>query len=311
MSTMFSADAAIERRPIMITGASGFVGWNATRYFALRRHDVIATFGSFPHYLHDDDDVRTVQMDLLDDTSVERVVSHFQPRCILHCAALAHPQRDKDETLLMRVNVDGAEAVARHAARYHIPIVYLSTDLVYPLQAGKVTASSTVDPSTPYGRSKLLGEQAVTASNDSWVVIRPSIMYGAGTTRSNSFSQFLDRCWEKGEEAPVFADQFRSFLSVRDLVSAVEVLISREEEWGHVFLCGGPERLSRHQFALRYARIKGIDDRLIRSMRAQDLEGYVGGASDIELDSEPLLKLGWNQHSIEESISEMHTIPLR
>lgn len=311
MNAMFSMSADLQRRPIMITGASGFVGWNATRFFARRRHGVIATFGSYPHYLHDDDDVRTVQMDLLDDTSVERTVSHFQPRCILHCAALARPQRDKDTIELMRVNVDGTASLARHAARYDIPILYLSTDLVYPLDAGMVTDSTPTDPPTLYGRSKLLAEHALQASNENWVVLRPSIMYGDGVPRSNSFSQFLDRHWSKGEAAPVFTDQFRSFLFVLDLLAAVDLLMRRPDAWRSVYLCGGPERLSRHEFALRYARQRGIDERLVRPMRAEELEGYVGGASNIELDSRPMLHLGWKQHSIEESVPTMQPIPLR
>lgn len=294
----------------MVTGASGFVGWNAARYFARRRYDVVATYGSLPHYLHNVDGARIVQMDLLNDTSVGDAVSRFQPSCILHCAAKARPQRDTDESELVKVNAAGTARLASHAARYHIPIIYLSTDLVYPANAGLVDAATPARPATSYGLSKLMGEEELRRQAHAWVIIRSTLMYGQGTGRSNSFSQFLDRHWDRGESAPVFTDQYRPFLFVNDLLDAVELLLRHPGAWYDVHLCGGPERLSRFEFAVRYAHARGVDPCLVQPLTASQLKGYIGGASNIDLDTTSLRQLGWQPRTVESAVTGPSTRPL-
>jgi len=68
---------------ILITGGSGFVGWNAVRYFAGRGNDVVATFHTFPHYLHKVDGCQPVPLDLADGGAIDRVVARFQPHIIM------------------------------------------------------------------------------------------------------------------------------------------------------------------------------------------------------------------------------------
>jgi len=296
--------------PLLVTGASGFVGWNAVRYFASRRHDVVATYRTCPHYLHDVDGVRVAQMDLLSETSVRDTIARFQPSVLLHCAALAQPQRDCDSEMLMSTNVEGTAMLAAHCGRSHIPIIYLSTDLVYPWNAGRVTMRSTVAPATAYGESKLRGEDAVRTASARWVIVRATLMYGPGTPRSRSFSQFLEQHWERNIPAPVFTDQRRSFLHVDDLVAAIETVLRSDENWNTVYLCGGPESMSRYEFALRYARLLGVDERLLSPMSTSDLPGYSGGPGTIDLDTNPLRRLGWSARTLEDAVSRPPPRPL-
>jgi len=310
MTRLFSDTAADSARPIMVTGASGFVGWNAARYFAGRRHDVVATYRNLPHYLHNVDGVRAVRLDVLDDTSVAEVVARFQPCCVLHFAALARPQRDRDPRDLHRTNVEGTARLALRLAEHDIPIVYLSSDLVYPSNTPLATSETPVAPTGVYGQSKYEGELAVRELARRWVILRPSLMYGQGTPRSNSFTQFLEARWRSDSPAPVFVDQFRPFLFVNDLVDAVDRVLAHTEAWNTVHLCGGPERLSRYEFAVRYARLLGISTRLIAPMQASELAGYSGGASNIDLDSSSLHRLGWRPRRLEEVYRQAQALPV-
>jgi dTDP-4-dehydrorhamnose reductase len=291
---------------ILITGGSGFVGWNAVRYFVVRGHDIVATYRSLSHYLHQLDGCRAVSLDLANGTAIEEVVARFQPDVILHAAALARPQLDRDEEQLHTVNVTGTELLARAAAARDIPIIYLSTDLVFPSDAGRCDEQTPVAPSGAggYSRTKLLGEDAVRSVASRWIIIRPSLMYGNGTPTSNSFTQFLDRKWDAGEAAPVFTDQIRSFLFVDDLCSAVERAVEAGA-WGELFVCGGDEPVSRAEFAMRYAKVRGIDPALCAAMRADDLPGYVGGPSDIRVDSAKLMRLGWRPTLLDEAFERI------
>ena len=78
-----------------------------------------------------------------------------------------------------RVNVDGAAAAAQAARTCGVPIVHVSSLAA----AGPAPASAPRgedDPAIPmnaYGRSKLAGEAAVSASGASWTILRPGVVY--------------------------------------------------------------------------------------------------------------------------------------
>ncbi len=292
---------------ILITGASGFVGWNAVRHFLADGHDVVATYHTFPHYLHQVAGCQPVRLDLADRTGLDDLVARFQPHYILHAAALSRPQQITSSKTLFEVNVRGTEHLARAAARYAIPIVYISTDLVYAADAGRCDEGTPVAPSGAgeYARSKLLGEEAIRGEAGEWIVIRPSLIFGNGTSNSNSFTQFMERSWDAGTQAPLFVDQFRSFLYVGDLISAIEQIAMREPCWNQMFVCGGAERLSRAEFGVRYARAMGRDRSLCRLISVDELEGYVGGPSDISLDTAKLRATGWSARPLETSFAKM------
>lgn len=295
---------------LLITGASGFVGWNAVRYFADRLFFVQPTFRSFPHYLHYHSLERVqkpVQLDITDRRAVDRVVSRFRPDYILHAAARARPQASVSDDQLHQINVCGTEHLAHAAGHYGAHLFFLSTDLVYPADAGRVDEVSPVFPSGAgeYSRTKLDAEQALRSTAVPWTILRCTLMFGNGTPRSNSFTQFLERKWASGEAAPVFSDQIRSFLYVDDMLSGIETLIHSGRSAGELYVCGGEEDLSRAEFALAYARFCGVPAEFCRVMRSTELEGYVGGPGDIRIDSAKLRSLGWHPRSLTECFREM------
>lgn len=295
---------------ILITGASGFVGWNAVRHFADRGFFVQPTFRSLPHYLHYHSEERVctpVQTDITSRRAVDEVVSRFRPDFIVHCAALAHPQLSGSSQTVHDVNVAGTANLAQAASDSGARLIFLSTDIVYPALAGLVNEDSPTAPSGAgyYSASKLLAEKEVETHASSWTIIRPTLMFGIGTPRSNCFTQFLERHWAAGRAAPVFCDQIRSFLYVGDLLAALETVIARPEAINRLFVCGGGESITRAEFALCYAEARGVDPALCNVMRSTELEGYVGGPSDIRLDTAKLQELGWRARPLTECFAEM------
>jgi dTDP-4-dehydrorhamnose reductase len=292
---------------ILITGASGFVGWNAVRHFTERGHDVVATFHTFPHYLHQVAGCQPVPLDLADGAAIDQVVARFQPDVIIHAAALSRPQSSDSPERFQAINAVATDRLAHAAARAGSGLLYLSTDLVYPSFAGRCNEHTSVAPSGAghYSASKLMGEESVRAAGGEWIIIRSTLLFGEGTSRSNSFSQFIDRKWAAGERAPLFSDQYRSFLFVGDLLRAVEQVTIVAPAWNELFVCGGAERISRAEFGLRYADACSVDRSMCHVMRAAELPGYDGGGSDIELDSSKLVSTGWRPRSLEECFAEM------
>lgn len=292
---------------ILVIGASGFVGWNAVRRYCARGNTVGATFLTRTHYLHSVPDCVPLRLDITEGSAVEAAVSRFQPTLVLHLAARARPQLDTDPDELARVNVDGTAHVARACALHGIPLVYLSTDIVYPDNAGLCNESSRVEPAraAPYAASKLRAEEAVRSLAPRHAILRPSIIYGAYGGETGGFARFLDESWSRGERASVFTDQVRSFLYVGDLLDAIDAVVGGEM-LNDLYLVGGAEALTRAEFARRYALYRGLDPELVLApMCASELAGYKGDRSDIRLDTGRLRSLGWSPHSVEETFAMM------
>jgi dTDP-4-dehydrorhamnose reductase len=159
--------------------------------------------------------------------------------------------------------------------------------------------------------SKLRGEERLREAGGRWIIIRPSLMYGVGSHRSGGFNGFMEEKWSRGEAAPLFTDQYRSFLYVDDLSRAVEQVAVIRPAWNELYVCGGAERMSRAEFGLRYADARGVDRGMCRPMKAHELSGYVGGPSNIILDTAKLFATGWKPTATETALRQIvqHLVP--
>lgn len=288
---------------ILVTGATGFLGWNAVRYLRDRRHDVVATYHeSLSHYLHSDGR-QLVRLEITDETSVQQVLARVRPEIVIHAAALAGGGH-RDAGALHRSNVVGSRNIARRCTELGIRLIHISTDLVFPRNAGRCCESTPIadEPQNAYARSKVEAERVVATEAPSATVIRPSVLYGPTPEGRTSFTEFLTRHWSRGEAAPLLIDQRRSFLFVDDLLDAIERVGTSSTATGP-YVCGGSEALSRYEFGLRYARHLGVDPSLCRPLSSDQLDGYPSGASSIELDTAKLEALGWQPTPLEASFA--------
>jgi uncharacterized protein YbjT (DUF2867 family) len=134
------------------------------------------------------------------------------------------------------INVGGVARVldAMHAAGVR-RIVHLSV------------LGVTDDPGYRYLSSKWRGEQRVRQSGLDWVVLRPSLLFGAG----DGFFSLIDttlRWWSPGIVAiPAAPDVRFQPLAVQDLAVAVERCLAEPQRAGSVYELGGPTYLTYAQ----------------------------------------------------------------
>jgi dTDP-4-dehydrorhamnose reductase len=123
--------------------------------------------------------VARADADLSRPEEVEAVLIDLAPDVIVNAAAYTAVDRAESEPdLAYRVNVLGAEAAARAAARLAIPIVQLSTNYVFGGSLDRAYRED--DPTNPlgvYGDSKLRGERAVAAANGNHAILRIAWVY--------------------------------------------------------------------------------------------------------------------------------------
>ena len=98
------------------------------------------------------------------------------------------------------------------------------------------------DPKLPYLYSKWQGEQVVSASEISHVILRPSIVFGRG----DEFINALAAAVRLGPVVPIIGSEKNRFqpIFVDDLVRCVEGVLKDEAYDGRVLELGGPEHLT-------------------------------------------------------------------
>ena len=108
---------------------------------------------------------------------------------VINCAAWTDVDGAEDhEADANRINGDAVESLAYHAARQDAMLVHYSTDYVFSGVAPRAAKGGPAlpwrvddqpDPVNAYGRSKLLGEEAIARRDGLHLVIRTSWVYAA------------------------------------------------------------------------------------------------------------------------------------
>ena len=169
------------------------------------------------------------EFDMTDRARVlERILS-LRPEVIINCAAFTHVDRcETEEVLANKVNGEAVGFLAEAAKTVDATLVHISTDYVF---SGEQTRPYCEDdptgPQSAYGRSKLLGEQALVASGlEKYFLVRTSWLYGPG---GNNFVETMIRLAKEREELRVVADQVGSPTYTGDLAEAIFNLLSLVE----------------------------------------------------------------------------------
>lgn len=263
--------------PILITGASGVLGWQISRHF---REIGWKTWGTYLRNRPDLAEIRFEPLDLQDQNQIAGLLEQrFQ--AVVHCAAWTSPddcERDKQGARL--VNTEATRVLLDHCPEETF-FVYVSTDLVFDGEHGRYREEDQPNPVNFYGLSKLEAEQFAEERPNA-AVLRIAKLYSNGSPYHPCFNTWMKEKFEAGEPVRLFTDQFRTPVLVHDVARAIEsVLRTRRSGLYHL---GGPERLSRYEFGSFYARVFGYAEALIQPIRMRDV-GLVARGLDCSLDS--------------------------
>jgi len=160
------------------------------------------------------------ELDLSRPETVSQALREAKPDVVVSAAAYTAVDKAESEAdVVFAINRDGAGAVAQAAKELGVPVIHLSTDYVF--DGDKTTAYVESDPTGPrsiYGRSKLEGEQAVSAATDDYAILRTAWVY---SEYGNNFVKTMLRLGESRDEINVVADQFGCPTSANDIAAAI------------------------------------------------------------------------------------------
>ena len=166
------------------------------------------------------------EVDLLEPDLVARAIEATGGDVVVNAAAYtAVDKAEAEPELAMRVNGEGARAVAAAAANAGRPVVQLSTDYVFDGALDRpYREDDPVAPISVYGRSKLAGEYAVAAANPRCVIARTAWIY---SPFGHNFLKTMLRLGLTRDEVGVVADQWGAPTSALDLADALIAMARR------------------------------------------------------------------------------------
>ena len=287
------------RQRVLLVGATSPVGRAICRELS-QRHDVVGTH-------HRNPGRNTVPFDLGDGDPATLPVDWDTLGAVVVAGGLTKLDvcaRDPDASA--RVNVDGTLRLIRHAQRFGIAPIFLSSDAVFSgelrnEQPRPKTETDPVDPMTAYGRQKQAVEGAFTGSNGT--VLRLSKLVST-RPEDGGFLPDLAAQLLRAERVRAATDQFLNLTWTEDVARVVGFAIA-ENLSGLWHVAAEPVR-SRYDWSIALARELGVSEGLVRPCSLLDFEFVEPRPRDCSLDGSRLQqRLPWALRTGDRLISDI------
>jgi dTDP-4-dehydrorhamnose reductase len=253
---------------ILITGVSGFVGYNIARGME-GLGQLHATVHQAPVDLPN---CEQHQLDLMDMNTVDKVIADAGPDILIHCAAITDVEQcEKDWHVAYTMNVRSTMRFADDIRRREKRMIFISTDLVFGGERGNYRETDIACPLSAYGWTKLIAESHVARAGSRNAILRAALVYGKGPRGLGGFVGWMQRDLEAGKPLRLYQDEYRTPLYVNNLVTVVREVI--EENIGGLYHVGGMERINRYDFGVRLANTLGLPSQLIEAAGIEEHRG--------------------------------------
>lgn len=265
-------------KKLLIAGGSGLLGSNLARA-ARDGFEVSATYNRHRVVMPG---CELVNLEVDRPEQVRDLFTRTRPDFVVNTIAVVnvdyceeHPEE------AWRINVAGAENIARAAKEVGATLIHISTDSVFDGRKGHYSEKDAVGPINVYARTKAAAEGRVRSCSDDCLIVRTAF-YGKGAVEGNGLAEWVETSLKEGRQIHGFTDVFFSPISARNLSQAIlEMAGGGLTGTYHV---AGSQRCSKYDFARQIALSLGYDPDLILPSVLSDAKLKAPRPKDISLD---------------------------
>jgi len=311
-------------RKVLVIGAGGFVGHYLTKQLTSDGCEVHGTYikgGPYP-----DQDIVSHELDILDQTAIEKLLIEIEPDWIIHLAAQSSVALSwKNPGLTIDINIKGTsnllEAIKTKSP--HVRLLLIGSAEEYGKTSHElIKETESLQPQNIYAITKvtqeMLGKLYVQAYGLDIVMARPFNHIGPGQSTQFVVPDFCEQVAriDKGLSEPVIKvgnlKAKRDFTDVRDVVRAYSLLLQKGEK-GEVYNIGSSKPVT----------IQWILDTILSLSKKQisvEIDPQKYREIDIPVVSADITKIitrtGWKPQreiltTIEESFASVWVEPIR
>ncbi|WP_238529066.1 dTDP-4-dehydrorhamnose reductase [Thermogladius calderae] len=283
---------------MLVTGGTGLLGWSLVNRLVERGFEVYATYHATRPPVAEG--VKWVWVDFDDPHEARPLVESLRPEVVVHAAAYTDVDGcEANKLLALNVNYVSTRELAtacRGVCKY---FVYISTDYVFDGEKGLYREGDPPNPLNYYGLTKLMGEIAVAANLEYYLVLRTSGLYGCSPGGKRGFALDALGKLSRGQVVEAFVDQFLSPTYAPDLADAITRLLEGRPR-GFLHVAG--ERVSRYEFAVELARVLGVSEDLVKPTSIASAVLRARRPRDSSLDSSLARSMGVGVRPLREAL---------
>jgi nucleoside-diphosphate-sugar epimerase/glycosyltransferase involved in cell wall biosynthesis len=212
--------------PILVTGASGFIGANLVKTLSISRSDVYAAVRRGKNWrLADVRDERIIAADLNDYAATKNLVDSLGPQTVFDCVAYGAYSFEAEAGLIYRTNFQSiVNLVEMLASRTCAAFIHAGSSSEYGDNCSAPTENSTCEPNSHYAVSKAAVAQYLRYMGKSngfpCVNLRLYAVYGPFEDTSRLIPTLLRNALAGKLPSFVNAHTSRDFIHVDDVCSA-------------------------------------------------------------------------------------------
>lgn len=191
-------------------------------------------------------------LDITDLESIRSALESVKPAAVINAAAFTNvdaAESEKDKA--RQINADGAGNFARLCAEASVPLVHVSTDLVFSQgdPSAPIDENCPPQPTSIYGETKLQGELQVQSADGRHVITRVSWLFGE---TSESFISKILALAVGRERLQLVSDEYgrpTNFGALARKLLQLAVLMASDADVPQVLHLGSPHPVNRLQWA--------------------------------------------------------------
>lgn len=272
--------------PLLITGVSGVVGYNALPYFLARYPDSVVGVRQRDNWRLNGSGI--VACDAEDAAGLTQLFDRHRFGAVLNCAGnCALRSCELDPAMAWRINVEGVENLLRVIQGREVRLVHLSVDMVFSgNRDGGYMEDDPTDPVTVYGRTMVEAEQCVRAADPRAALLRISLPMGVSFNGHSGAIDWIQSRFKKSRPATLYFDEVRTPHYTDCLNELCDAVLA--SDLAGLFHAGGPRRLTLYQIAQIINRVGGYDPDLLMGCPRIEAGPIPPRAGNVSLDCSKL-----------------------
>ncbi|WP_405287506.1 dTDP-4-dehydrorhamnose reductase [Methanobrevibacter sp.] len=197
---------------ILITGSNGMLGHDLENVLK-DKHELILTTSK--------------TLDITDKDKTMEIIKENNPDIVINSAAYTDVDGcETNQDLAYAVNGQGVKNLALACRQIDCPLVHVSTDYVFDGTArDPIPEDGEIGPISVYGKSKLMGEQAIEEILDKYFIVRTAWLYGIN---GKNFPKTMLELAENHPEITVVYDEVGTPTYTPDLAYGISELIETD-----------------------------------------------------------------------------------